>query len=104
MTVEFAPTATFDVSENDVAVRVPLNVTTPAPIVTASNVGAGVMSAVTVMAEVAPLKSTALPAVGATPLHQLPGVDIRPSPAAPVQTLPSMSVSTARYSVSPFTW
>ena len=100
VTVAFAPTATFDVSLNDFAASAPVNVTTPSPIVTASNVAP--MSALIVAFPLRDEKSMSSPAFGATLLSQLPADDILPSPAKPVQKMPD-GLPTKRTSVLPST-
>ena len=84
---------------NDAArILSPEKVITPVPIVTAPNVTS--MSPMMFAAEITPEKSRSVTAAeGATPLSQLPPVDILPSPARPVHTKPEVSVSTARTSV-----
>ena len=100
VTVESAPTVTLSVSENDVAESAPVNVTIPSPIVTAPKVA--LRSALIVAAMFRDVKSIASPAPGAALQYQLPGVDILPSPASPVQEYAD-GLPTVRTRMSPST-
>ena len=93
MTVEFVPTATFDMSLNDVAVSEPVKVVkallslliTTLLIVTAPN--AWPASAMIVVAAGSLEKSSAAPSPGTTPPAQFLGLAILPSSPSPTQVL-----------------